>query len=407
MFVRNHEKELRNCLHKIEQELFEEVIPFWEQRVRTDGGFGYTTCYDRKGGRTKDIRPGWFVGRTMYLFGALYNHIEDREEWFSLAEAGREAVNTKFCTAEGRFCRMMDAGGKVLEGPVSIFTDHFMVKGFYEYVLARKRRGQDWEREAEQAKLLTEILFENVKKQDILRQEGIPRGFQKHAVNFMTLLVALESRKLFGDTYRQVLDQCVYKSLYEFASDRYEKPFEYIRISGEPLTEGPGRVVDAGHTMESLWFSMKAGLEQEDKKILERAGTVLDWVIDSCYDQEFGGFYQNVDALCHTPQQEFQETDYAGNAVRWDDKIWWVQAEGLYTLAMGALYNENERHFQYFMREFEYVEKYFRDTQYGEWYSVLHRDNSMYMDAKGFELKGPYHVPRSLMNLYLLLKDCL
>ena len=130
---------------------------------------------------------------------------------------------------------------------------------------------------------------------------------------------------------------------------------------------------------------------------------VLDWVIDSCYDREFGGFYQNVDALEHYPEKAFEENDYAGNPVRWDDKIWWVQAEGLYALAMSALYNENERHFQYFMKEFDYVEKYFRDRKYGEWYAVLQRDNSIYMDAKGFELKGPYHVPRCFMNLYTLL----
>lgn len=402
--MRDHEKELRNCLHKVQQELFEEVIPFWEQRVREDGGFGYTVCYDREGRRTKDLRPGWFVGRTMYMFGALYNGIEAREEWFSLAEAGREAVNTDFCTSKGRFCRMMDAGGNVLEGPDSVFTDHFMVKGLYEYVLALKHRGRDWEREAVKAKRLTEILFQNVKKQDVLSREGIPQGFQKHAVNFMTLIVALESRKLFGDTYRQVLDQCIHKSLYAFASDRYQKPFEYISISKEPLTEGPGRVVDPGHTMESLWFSMEAGLELKNKDILKRAETVLDWVIDSCYDEAFGGFFQNVDALCRMPEQDFWESDYAGTLVRWDDKIWWVQAEGLYTLAMSALYNENERHFQYFIRQFEYVEKYFRDAAYGEWYSILHRDNSIYMDAKGFELKGPYHVPRSLMKLYMLLR---
>ena len=381
------------------------MIPFWEQRARKEGGFGYTICYDREGRKNADIRPGWFVGRTMHTFAALYNEAGAKEEWFSIAEAGRKALDTEFCTADGRFCQMMDAQGNVLEGPVSIFTDHFMVKGLYAYVLALKRRGEEWQREAEKAKQLTEILFENVKRQEVLSREGIPQGFQKHAVNFMTLIVALESRKLFGDTYNHVLKECVHKSLYEFASDQYKKPFEYISILGKPLLEGPGRIIDAGHTMESLWFSMTAGLELGDREILGRAGEVLDWVIDSSYDQEFGGFYQNVDALQHDPETAFEENDYAGYPVRWDDKIWWVQAEGLYALAMSALYNENERHFQYFIKEFDYVERYFRDRKYGEWYAVLHRDNSIYMDAKGLELKGPYHVPRCLLNLYILLKN--
>ena len=161
----------------------------------------------------------------MHTFAALYNEMEAKEEWFSIAEAGRKALDTGFCTSDGRFCQMMDAKGNVLKGPVSIFTDHFMVKGLYAYILALKRRGEKWQREAEIAKRLTEILFENVKRQEVLSREGIPQGFQKHAVNFMTLIVALESRKLYGDTYRSVLEECVHKSLYEFASDRYNKPF--------------------------------------------------------------------------------------------------------------------------------------------------------------------------------------
>ena len=49
-------------------------------------------------------------------------------------------------------------------------------------------------------------------------------------------------------------------------------------------------MIDAGHTVEALWFSMTAGLGWGDRSILERAGVVLDWVMNSCYDREFGEF---------------------------------------------------------------------------------------------------------------------
>lgn len=140
---------------------------------------------------------------------------------------------------------------------------------------------------------------------------------------------------------------------------------------------------------------------------IKRAETILDWVIARCYDETYGGFYQHVDVEKTIPQQRFLVNDYAGIPAAWDDKIWWVQAEGLNALAMSALYNENERHYTYFLKLYDYVQNYFRDREFGEWYSILKRDGAVRSDKKGFELKGPYHVPRCLMQLTVVLKDYL
>ncbi|MFR6274219.1 MAG: hypothetical protein ACLUL2_12075 [Blautia sp.] len=215
---------------------------------------------------------------------------------------------------------MMDAKGNVLEGPVSIFTDHFMVKGLYAYVLALKRRGEKWQK-AGITKRLTEILFENVKRQEVLSQGRDTTRIPETRSEFHdSHIVALESRKLYGDTYRSVLEECVHKSLYEFASDRYNKPLNISAFRENLFWRGLEGVIDAGHTMEALWFSMTAGLELGDRSILERAGVVLDWVIDSCYDREFGRVFTRMWMLLNTIRRRlFEENDYAGNPVRWDD----------------------------------------------------------------------------------------
>ena len=79
----------------------------------------------------------------------------------------------------------------------------------------------------------------------------------------------------------------------------------------------------------------------------------------------------------------------------------------MYALGMSALFHENEKHFRYFMKMYDYVQNNFRDKEYGEWYSILKRDGRMVSDYKGFELKGPYHVPRCLMQLVTLLEEYL
>ena len=403
-FYVKHEEELVNLLKKVKEELLFETVPFWEKRVVDKEYPGYLNCFDRQGNLSDTRKPGWFVGRTMYTFAALYNTIEKREEWLNIARTGRRFMDGSFYAGEGRFQQMMSREGKVLNGPVSIFTDHFVVKGLYEYVKACPN--EEGLKDKELAEKLSDKLFQNVEDPQVLASEGIRPGYQKHAVNFMTLLVALESRDLFGDKYGEILKNCVEKSLYEFASDAYEAPFEYIGIDGKPKPEGEGRLIDPGHTMEAMWFSMKAGKKCGNTEYGKRAMKILDWVIERCYDEEYGGFYQHVD-LDGMLEERFLTNSYAGIPATWNDKIWWVQAEGLYALAMSALYHENEKHFTYFMKMYDYIQNYFRDKEYGEWYSILKRDGSIVSDHKGFELKGPYHVPRCLMQLVTLLEEYL
>ncbi len=403
-FYTRHEKELTILLKKIKEELLYEVIPFWEKRVVDETYPGYLNYFDRRGNLLDTKKPGWFVGRTMYTFAAFYNTIWQNEKWLDIARAGRVYLDTGFYAGKGRFHQMMSREGKVLNGPVSIFTDHFAVKGFYEYVKACGIEKAFKDREL--AGKLSDRLFQNVEDPKVLAMEGIRPGYQKHAVNFMTLLVALESRDLFGDKYEKILKRCVEKSLYEYASDAYEAPFEYIGTDGKPKPEGEGRLIDPGHTMEAMWFSMKAGIKCGNTEYGKRAMRVLDWVIQRCYDEEYGGFYQHVD-LDGMLEERFLVNSYAGIPAAWNDKIWWVQAEGLYALGMSALFHENEKHFRYFMKMYDYVQNNFRDKEYGEWYSILKRDGRMVSDYKGFELKGPYHVPRCLMQLVTLLEEYL
>lgn len=400
-FYNRHKKELKQIRDETRARLLGDILPFWEKRVVDQEYGGYYNCFDREGRLYDTTKQGWFVGRHMHTFSALYNQIEPRAEWLAIAQAGRDYMNTAFSAGEGRFHQELDRTGNVTAGTSSIFTDHFAVKGLYEYIRAASKTED--EQELLYAKDLSDNLFRHVKDQELMRREGIPDGWQKHSVNFMNLIVALESRTLFGNTYEEIIRACVHKSLYEFASDQYEAPFETIKQDGTPCLLGPGRIIDAGHTMESLWFCMRAGMEYNEPAWIRRAGHIMDWVITRCYDQTYGGFIQHADVGRPCPDNEFLTTDYHGITVGWEDKIWWVQAEALFALLMSGLLNENERQLSCFKELWRYIGRYFCDRDYGEWYSVLNRDGSVLCDKKGFALKGAYHIPRCLMQMVILL----
>lgn len=250
----------------------------------------------------------------MYTFSALYRKIQPQKKWLDIAKQGYDFLETSFYAGEGRFNKLLSRKGEVLEGTTSIFTDFFAVKGLFEYLKAIENPSEE---QLEKAKFLADKLFENIKKDEILSREGIKPGWQKHAINFMTLLVALESRELFGNFYEDILRECVQKSLYEFVDDELKAPFENVKIGGTPELIGEGRLVDAGHTMESLWFSMIAGEVLNEVSWKKRAAEILDWVIERCYDEEKGGFYQHVDVENMEPEEEFLVTNYSGHPAAW------------------------------------------------------------------------------------------
>lgn len=399
-FYQSHKLELVTLHRHYRKTLTEDIIPFWEARVLDKEEGGYFNCFDRMGRLERDVKCGWFLGRDIYTFSRLYHEFEQKPEWLKLAEEGVSFLKEKAYMGKGRFAQMMSRKGEIINGAVSIFTDHFAVKGLYEYIIASGK-----EEYIPLAKDLTDQLFLNIQAPEILAREGVEKGFKKHAINFMTLLVALESRKLFGDTYLDVLERCVESSLYEFANDKYKAVFEVVREDGSACPKGEGRLVDPGHGMEAMWFCMQAGLECNRRDWIDRASQAIDWLIDRCYDESYGGFVQMT--YVDRESTEGKYVLYDDVKVPYDAKIWWIQAEALYALGMSALLTENERHYEYFIKMHHYTETYFHDKEFGEWYSYLYRNGDILCDKKGTVLKGPYHVPRCILQLYQLIDQYL
>ena len=380
------------------RQLMDEIIPFWEDRVLDKKHGGYFNYFTREGNLYDTLKPGWFIGRTMHTFALFYNEIEKRDKWLDIASAGRKMMDGSFYAGHGRFNKMLDQKGKVLEGTTSIFTDCFAIKGLYEYIVAC---GNSQQADLQLAEKLSHHLFENMKSANVQRTE-CPPGLQKHAMTFMSLVVAQESRRVLEDKYQYVIDECIQRSLYAFASDEHHAAFEYIGIDGKPVLEGAGRILDPGHTMEALWFAMEEGIHSGNNEIIKRAGQILDWVIDRSYDETYGGFYHLSDIDGKT--EKLEAVDYGPVKADWNCKIWWVQCEALLALAMSAVLNNNERHWQYFLKQREFTESAFRDKEYGEWYSFTQPDGKLMCNLKGFAGKGPYHVPRCILRLALFLE---
>ena len=60
--------------------LLEDVVPFWTRHSIDREHGGFMTCLDRDGAIVDTDKSVWAQGRGTWLFGELYNTVEQREE---------------------------------------------------------------------------------------------------------------------------------------------------------------------------------------------------------------------------------------------------------------------------------------------------------------------------------------
>lgn len=228
-FYTKYKTEIEEIAKNTRKQLLEENIPFWENRILDVEYGGYFNTFNKKGERVDDVKVGWFVGRDMYTFSALYRKIQPQKKWLDIAKQGYDFLETSFYAGEGRFNKLLSRKGEVLEGTTSIFTDFFAVKGLFEYLKAIENPSEE---QLEKAKFLADKLFENIKKDEILSREGIKPGWQKHAINFMTLYEKFATEEL--KPFMEQLNNSKAEPSYERWSEMEPIIFQYMQnaVSG-------------------------------------------------------------------------------------------------------------------------------------------------------------------------------
>jgi mannobiose 2-epimerase len=133
-----------------------------------------------------------------------------------------------------------------------------------------------------------------------------------------------------------------------------------------------------------------AGIEN-DTITLRKAKRMVDHSIENGWDKELGGFYE--------AGYYFKGQDTV--TIIKDTKNWWAQAEGLNSLLMMSQLFPNDPHNYHslFLKEWEYIDKYLIDHEYGDWYPVgIDKEPDAKFAVKAQIWKGNYHTSRALMN---------
>jgi N-acylglucosamine 2-epimerase len=377
--------------------LLEDTLPFWESRIRDRKNGGYHTSFDMQGRRTSPLKSIWAHGRMVWMFSALYNRVDKRREWLSLARCGRDFLLKHAYAGNGEWFFMVDAKGKFVAGP-NLGSSIFVMSGLAEYAVAS---GSD-----EDLKVIEDTFanYERFTREPDPRDVDPARPFYKGRPMLEVHVAGVLEPVLGKERVRFWRDRSIEKILHVYTRDKHRANFECLGANNEIVDTPRGRTLNPGHTMEALWFIMdEARRLRMDSSVTRRAVQILDWTWARGWDNKHGGIFAYLDLNGRTPRERWGYHEAVNQD--WDDKSWWVHCEALVALALAADASGDAKWMKRFEQLHDYCRTKFYSPRYGEWYPSLHRDGRPKMKDHGQAWKWAYHLPRACMRLMQLFEE--
>ncbi len=375
---------------QFEKELFNSVLPFWENHSPDKVNGGYFNCLDRDG-RVFDTRKHiWLQGRQVWMFSTLYRTVEQRPEWLDIAVSGIRFLRDHAIRNDGRVWFSLTADGKPVQMQRKIFSECF-----YIMALAGFSRATGEGRYLIEAENLLQQVWEwssDLSKVGRPVHEGqIPSS--QLAIP-MILLNLIE--EVAGDTYQRYspeIDDSIRRMLLHVHEDR-QLVFETVAPDGSFIDNPDGRLLNPGHAIEAGWFLQHWAQRLDDPKLTETAVNMVRWSDKAGWDTESGGLFYFLDSGNFSP-----------TSLEWSMKLWWPHCEAMYAYLLNYRLTRRKEDWLAFSRVTDYAFSHFPDPDYGEWFGYLDRNGTVTHRFKGGPYKGCFHVPRALLMCWNTLKE--
>lgn len=366
-------------------------IDFWLKNGMDPVNGGVYTCLDRKGEVYSTDKSVWMQGRCGWMFAHLCHVYGVKEEWLAASKSCIDFLEAHCRNSEAanRLYFTVTAEGEPLRQRRYYFSEAFYALANAEYYGVTGEQVH-----LERARWAYDLYWDlshgapdpaglGPKSTRTGRSFGLPMIILN--VTGTMLRVDPERRALYEERAQACVDEifqyhvhpelkCVLENVAEDGSAR--------------LFYTEGRTVNPGHDIEGVWFLLEHAKRTGDAELVQKAAQIFDWAIEAGWDREYGGLLYFIDCLGKPPE-----------AYEHDMKLWWPHNEIM--IASLMLYRDtgDEKYFQWFETVMDYVKQHFADPEYGEWYGYLRRDGLPTMPStKGSTFKGPFHLPRALIQ---------
>lgn len=377
---------------RYQDDLKENILPFWLKHGLDRVHGGVYTCVDRDGTLIDSTKSVWFQGRFGFICAYAYNNIEANEEWLRASKSCVDFIEQHCFDTDGRMYFEVTAEGKPVRKRRYVFSECFAAIAMSEYAIASGDRSY-----AQKALSLFKQILHFINTKGILEPkycEGVE--MQGHSITMILINTAARIREAIPAVE---LDEQISLSIETlqryFIHPEFEALLETVGPNGEFIDTIIGRTINPGHCIETAWFLLEeAKYRGGDPQLTEVAIKILDWSWKWGWDKEYGGLINFRDCK-GLPVQDYSQ----------DMKFWWPQTEAIIATLYAYEATGEERFLHMHQQISDWTYAHFPDAEYGEWYGYLHRDGTVAQPAKGNIFKGPFHIPRMMIKGFMLCRD--
>lgn len=380
---------LQSWAERYRRDLTENIMPFWMKHGLDRKHGGVYTCLNRDGSLMDTTKSVWFQGRFGFIAASAYNNIERNEEWLAASKSCIDFI-LNHCTDEnGRMYFEVKEDGTPLRMRRYLFSECFAIIAMAEYSIASGDRSY-----AEKALEIFRLVQRYASTPGLLEPKYLPAlECQGHSLTMILINTASRLRAAIdAPCLTEQIDKSLHALRTYFVHPEFKAVLETVGPNGEFIDSIMGRTINPGHCIETAWFILEEARHRGwDEDLKQLALQILDWSWQWGWDEQYGGIINFRDCK-GLPAQDYSQ----------DMKFWWPQTETIIAMLYAYLATGDELYLERHQQISDWTYKHFPDTEHGEWYGYLHRDGTVAQPAKGNIFKGPFHIPRMMINSYLL-----
>jgi N-acylglucosamine 2-epimerase len=383
--------DLKSLTNLYRDELLDNVVPFWLTKSQDIQYGGYFTCLDRTGNVFDTDKFIWLQGREVWLFSMLYNNLEKKPEWLDCAKQGGEFLKKYGHDGNYNWYFSLTREGKPIIEPYNIFSYTFATMAFGQ--LSKAAGSQEY---ADIARKTFDIILSKVNNPKGKWDKSHPgtRNLKNFALPMILCNLALEIEHLLEEDFLiQTIDTCIREVMEVFYRPELGLVVENLTTENKLSDTFEGRLLNPGHAIEAMWFTMDLGERLKNPELIKKAAAIAVQMAEYGWDKKYGGIFYFLDRKGYPTQQ-----------LEWDQKLWWVHIETLISMLKGYQLTGSNECLKWFEIVHEYTWEHFKDKEYPEWFGYLNRQGEVLLPLKGGKWKGCFHVPRGLYKCWKTLE---
>ncbi len=393
--------EERLSYKKLFTEELDRCVDFWVKNGYDRVNGGMYTCLDRTGRRYSEDKSVWMQGRAGWTFARLCNQYGAKPEWLEISKSCCDFLDN-YCIDknDGRMYFTVTADGKPIRKRRYYYSEVFYICAQAEYAkasgdktaLEKARKYFDFthsmflDRSTDPFKITPKVLPET--------RQGRSLADAMTLINVGCIMRECDPENAVK--YTEYIDRYLHDLFTYHHKPEMNMLLETVGLNGEfQDTTTAGRVINPGHDIECSWFLLTEAEYRRDEELTKKAEKIFWDAFNRGWDEEYEGILYFVDAYGFPPEQ-----------YEHDMKLWWVHNETVIATLMFYKHTGDEKYLELFRKITEYAFRVFSDPENGEWYGYLRRDGKPTQPAcKGSTYKGPFHLPRMLMAVDLMLSE--